>query len=137
MIVGAGMRTAWMLGAAVLLVGGAIAGANAASAAPGGDCPPGPISIGLVCHETEPAPVAPDTGHRLAVVKACIDAQLARLVGVQTGHGFIPSQDDLIKVELYCQAPVLVTPVPVPVPVEPPSAEQNLNNNPTPVPVTG
>jgi hypothetical protein len=124
-----------VMGAGVLLVCGVIAGADAASAQPGGDCPPGPISVGLVCHETEPVPVPPDTGQRLAVVKACIDAQLAKLVGAQTGRGFIPSQEDLIKVELYCQAPVLVTPVPVP--VQPPSAEQNLNNNPPPVPVTG
>lgn len=129
------MRRLWLISAGALLACGALTYAGSASAQPGGNCPSGPISVGLACHETQPAPVPPDTGRRLAVVKACIDAQLAKLVGVQTGRGFIPSQDDLIKVELYCQAQVPVTVLPVP--VQPPSVEQNLINNPIPVPVTG
>ena len=64
--------------------------ANAAPPA----CPVGSTAVGVACQE--------DNYSRLVLIRACLDLQLGRLAGVQTGETLVP-RDDVVTVQLVCR----------------------------------
>lgn len=131
-------RSLWgALGAGVVLASVTAGGAATAQASP--ECPRGNVAVGVACHEnapgkdnwaydpasgsyrrTAPAPGVPATQReRLVMVRACVDARVGRLAGLDTGNGPLSNRADAVKVELSCDQSVPPCPPPTACPCPP------------------